>query len=106
MKPILLLAICLFLPLRLFAEPVTFDEFSLLVRMHESDSYIMGQLAQRRLIRGLTGPQKATLKAQGASKTLLEATGDTTFLLPPNEAAAWETRRAELRKVEADAAAH
>src|SRR4051812_9948950 len=48
-----------------WAAPLSFNEISLLVRLHEPETYIQQQLAQRRLLRALTPEQEAKLKSEG-----------------------------------------
>jgi len=79
--------------LSLKAAPIPFEEVSLLVRMHEPDSFITQQLTQRRLVRAFTPQQEATLKSQGASDSLIQALRNPTASLSLSEAAAFEIRR-------------
>jgi hypothetical protein len=89
----------------LSAAPITYEEVSLLVRMHESDAYIAQQVAQRLLVRPLTPPQEASLKAQGASEAVLRSLRRPDTSLSEAEAAAYETARAEQKKAVLDAIA-
>src|SRR5438067_10694428 len=57
----------------LTAAPVNFNEVSLWVRAHESDQSIVREVSQRKLARALTPQQESTLKAQGASDSLVQS---------------------------------
>lgn len=106
MQPKLIsLALLLAAPCWLRSAPVTYDEVSLLVRMHESDAYIAQQVAVRRLVRPLTAAQEATLQAQGASAAFLAALRDPNTTLSEAEAVSFDTRRAAQRKAVLDALA-
>jgi septal ring factor EnvC (AmiA/AmiB activator) len=103
MKPKLTtLALLLAAPCWLAAAPIAYDEVSLLIRMHETDSYIAQQVAQRRLVRPLTPAQEATLKAQGASEGFLAALRNPNTTLSDAEAVAFETRRAAQKQAVLD----
>ncbi len=91
------IALLFALTLSLGAAPVAFDEVSLLVRMHESDSFITQQLTQRRLLRALTPQQEATIKAQGASDALLQALRNPNIRLSDSEATAFDIRREQQK---------
>lgn len=54
------------------AQPMKFNEVSLLVRSHESDRAIVQEVSRRKLAQALTPEQEAKLKAQGASESLLQ----------------------------------
>lgn len=80
-----------------FAEPIEFSEVSLLVRAGESESAIIQEVRDRRLVRALTPAQEAALKKQGASDTLLQSLRAANLALPAAEAAAFDTRRQNRR---------
>jgi hypothetical protein len=93
----------------LSAAPITFNEVSLLVRMRETDTYLIQQLSERRLLRAINPGQEAALRAQGASDALLQALRDPVVILSNEEAVAFETwseeqKRAIERKIAAEAA--
>jgi hypothetical protein len=77
------------------AAPMTFAEVSLLVRMHEREQFIAQEVAQRHLLRALTGDEEARLKAQGAPESLVAALRQPEWVLPAAEATAFEAWRAE-----------
>ncbi len=79
------------------AAPIAFNEVSLLVRMKEKENYIVQQVEQRRLLRGLTAEQEAKLKADGASENLLQALRKPDAVLPAAEATAFEDWSAEQK---------
>jgi hypothetical protein len=76
-----------------FARPLEFSELSLLVRAHDSDSFIVDTVAQRKLLRSLTPQQENTLRAQGASDSLIRALHRSDFTLSQSEAASFEAAR-------------
>jgi hypothetical protein len=76
-----------------FARPLEFGELSLLVRAHESDSFIIDTAAQRKLLRPLTPQQENTLRAQGASDSLIRSLHRSDLTLSQSEVAAFETAR-------------
>lgn len=80
------------------AAPISFNEVSLLVRMHETEPSITQQLSQRRLLRALTPEQEAKLKADGASESLLQTLRQPATVLPLAEAVAFETWTAEQKQ--------
>lgn len=63
----------LVLPQLSFARPIDFNEVSLLVRSHESESSIRNEVSRRRLSHALTAQQETTLKTQGASDSLVQS---------------------------------
>jgi hypothetical protein len=85
-------AIALFLALAAsaFARPLEFSELSLLVRAHESDSSVISIAASRKLSHPLTPAQEATLRAQGASDSLLRSLHNSNLVLSPAAATAYE----------------
>lgn len=73
---------------QLDARPVNFNEISLLVRCRESESSIRNDVAQRKLQHPLTAQQETTLKAQGASDSLVQALRNSNLLASKEEAEA------------------
>jgi Skp family chaperone for outer membrane proteins len=84
--------------LRSSATPIDFGEVSLLVRAHETELSIIQDVAQRKLLHKLTPDQERTLKAQGASDSLVQNLRSTNFVLSTADAAAFEADRAQARK--------
>lgn len=80
------------------AAPIAFEEVSLLVRVGEPTEFITRQVAERHLLRALTPGQEARLKAAGATEGLLQALRNPATVLPPEEAAAFETWSAGQRE--------
>lgn len=74
------------------AAPIAYNEISLLVRMRESNAYIVQQVRTRSLLRPLTPQQEATLAAQGAPEQLLSALRDPKVVLSDAEATAFEAQ--------------
>src|SRR5437763_9323148 len=79
---------------QLSARPIGFSELSLMVRMHESESDIKNDIAERKLLHGLTQPQEGILKSQGASDSLIKSLRDSNLVVSKEEAAAVETAAA------------
>jgi hypothetical protein len=75
------------------ARPIDFSEVSLLVRAHEPESSIIDDVSQRRLVHSLTSQQENTLKAQGASNSLVQSLRNSNFVLSKEEAAAFDAQR-------------
>jgi hypothetical protein len=81
---------------QLSARPLDFNEVSLLVRCRESESAIKDEVSQRKLMRPLTPQQESTLKAQGASDSLVQALRNSNLLASKEEAAAVDARDRRL----------
>src|SRR5256886_15925818 len=79
---------------QLFARPIGFSELSLMVRMHESENDIKNDIAERKLLHGLTQPQEGILKSQGASDSLIKSLRDSNLVASKEEAAAVESAAA------------
>jgi hypothetical protein len=79
-----------FIAASVFARPLEFREISLLVRSHESDSFIIDTASQRKLLRPLTPQQENTLRSQGASDSLIRSLHGSGLVLSSAEAAAYE----------------
>ncbi len=71
-----------------FARPIGFSEISLMVRMHETEASIKDDVAQRKLLHLLTGPQETLLKSQGASDSLISSLRDSKLVASKDEVAA------------------
>jgi hypothetical protein len=80
----------------LSARPLDFNEVSLLVRCRESESSIKDEVSQRKLMRPLTPQQESTLKAQGASDSLVQALRNSNLVASKEEAAAVDARDRRL----------
>jgi hypothetical protein len=80
------------------ARPIDFSEVSLLVRAHEPESSIIDDVSQRRLVHSLTSQQENTLKAQGASNSLVQSLRNSNFVLSKEEAAAFDAQRDQQAK--------
>jgi len=83
--------------LSLPAAPLAFEEVLLLVRTHETDSFISQQLSQRRLLHALTPQQEAALKELGASGALLQVLRNPNVQLSEAETATFEARREQQK---------
>jgi len=68
-----LLAGSLILPSLASARPLDFNEVSLLVRVRENESSIRNEVTRRKLAHPLTAQQESTLKAQGATDSLVQS---------------------------------
>src|SRR6266403_1278454 len=91
---LLIVAASLFVASQLSARPIGFSELSLMVRMHESETSIKNEVAERKLLHGLTQPQEGILKSQGASDSLIKSLRDSNLVISKEEAAAVEAAAA------------
>src|SRR3982750_4905063 len=91
---LLMLAAFFFAAGQLSARPIGFSELSLMVRMHESETDIKNDVAERKLLHGLTQPQEGILKSQGASDSLIKSLRDSNLVASKEEAAAAESAAA------------
>jgi hypothetical protein len=91
---LLILAASVFLASQLSARAIGFTEVSLMVRMHESETSIKNEVAERKLLHGLTQPQEGILKSQGASDSLIKSIRDSNLIVSKDEAAAAESAAA------------
>jgi len=91
---LLIVATSLLAASQLSARPVGFSELSLLVRMHEPETSIKKEVAERRLLHGLTQPQEGILKSQGASDSLIQSLRNSNLVASKEEAAAVESAAA------------
>src|SRR5438309_6211542 len=89
-----ILAAALLVSNQLSARPIGFSELSLMVRMHESEASIKNDVAERKLLHGLTQPQEGILKSQGASDSLIKSLRDSNLVALKEEAAAAESAAA------------
>src|SRR6266571_1695321 len=105
---LLLLAACLFAASQLSARPIGFSELSLMVRMHESETSIKNEVAERKLLHGLTQPQEGILKSQGASDSLIQSLRNSNVVVSKEEAAAVESaaRESSMPSAEIHPAGH
>jgi hypothetical protein len=79
------------------ARPIDFNEVSLLVRAHENEASIKDEVARRKLMHTLTPQQENTLKAQGASDSLLQSLRNSNLVASKEEVAAIETRDRQVQ---------
>ena len=84
-----------FVSFQLQARPIGFSEISLLVRMHEPESSIKNEVAERKLLHPLTQPQENLLKTQGASDALIKSLRDSNVVASKEEVTAAETPTAQ-----------
>ena len=90
----LITAASLFVASQLHARPIGFSELSLMIRMHEPESTIKSEVAERKLLHGLTQPQETLLKQQGASDSFVQSLRDSKLVVSKEEAAAVENAAA------------
>jgi hypothetical protein len=105
----ILFAALLLVPGQAFARPVDYNEVSLLVRCRESESSIRDEVTRRKLMRPLTPQQESTLKAQGASDSLVQSLRNSNLVASKEEAEevdARDRRLAAARMMESPAAPH
>jgi hypothetical protein len=74
------------------ARPIDFNEVSLFVRAHQSESSIKEEVSRRKLMHALTPQQESTLKSQGASDSLIQSLRNANLVASKEETAAIETR--------------
>src|SRR5436853_5872319 len=91
---LLILATFLLAAGQLFAKPIGFSELSLMVRMHQSETDIKSDVADRKLLHPLTQPQESLLKSQGASDSLIQSLRDSKLVVSKEEAVAAESAAA------------
>jgi hypothetical protein len=77
------------------ARPIGFSEISLLVRSHESEAFIKGDVSQRKLLHALTPVQENILKSQGATDSLIQTLRNSNLVVSKEEAAAAEAAARE-----------
>src|SRR6266404_9026699 len=100
---LLILAASLLAASQLSARPIGFSELSLMVRMHEPEASIKNEVAERKLLHGLTQPQEGILKSQGASDSLIKSLRDSNLVASKDEVAAAESAAREASAPSADA---
>jgi hypothetical protein len=88
------------------AMPIDFSEVSLLVRAGETESSIIQDVSQRKLLYPLTSQQEQTLKRQGASDSLVSALRNSNIVISKDEATAIENMRHQNAARIATAAHH
>ena len=106
---LLIVATSLLAASQLSARPIGFSELSLLVRMHEPETSIKKEVAERKLLHGLTQPQEGVLKSQGASDSLIQSFRNSNLVVSKEEAAAVESaaaRESSASAVELHPAGH
>ena len=105
---LLILAASLFAVSQVSARPIGFSELSLMVRMHESETSIKNEVAERKLLHGLTQPQEGILKSQGASDSLIQSLRNSNVVVSKEEAAAVESaaRESSMPSAEIHPAGH
>src|SRR5437868_12405019 len=91
---LLIVAASLLAASQLFARPIGFSELSLLVRMHEPETSIKNEVAERKLLHGLTQPQEGILKSQGARDSLIQSLRNSNLVVSKEEAVAVESAAA------------
>jgi len=89
-------------PLTGYARPIDFSEVSLWVRAHQSDADIKDDVAHRKLMHPLTPQQESTLKAQGASDSLIQSLRGNNNVASKEEVAAAESAHAAAVKAAAE----
>src|SRR5882762_5858172 len=99
---LLIVAASLLAASQLFARPIGFSELSLLVRMHEPETSIKNEVADRKLLHGLTQPQEGILKSQGARDSLIQSLRNSNLVVSKEQAVAVES--AAAREASASAA--
>src|SRR5437660_10879449 len=99
---LLIVAASLLVASQLSARPIGFSELSLMVRMHESESDIKNDVAERKLLHGLTQPQEGILKSQGASDSLIKSLRDSNLVASKDEVTAAEAAVREASAPSAD----
>ena len=78
-----------------FARPLDFNEVSLLVRAHENETSIKDEVTRRKLVHPLTAQQENTLKAQGATDSLLQSLRSSSVIASKEEAAAFDASHSQ-----------
>ena len=91
---LLIIAASLLAASQLSARPIGFSELSLMVRMHESETSIKNEVADRKLLHGLTQPQEGILKSQGASDSFIQSLRNSNLVVSKEEAVAVESAAA------------
>ena len=106
-RVLIALGLSMFVTSQLHARPMGFSELSLMVRMHEPESSIKNEVAERKLLHGLTQPQESLLKSQGATDSLIQSLRDSKLVVSKEEDAAVETAAArESNALSAEITSH
>jgi hypothetical protein len=71
---------------------MNFNEVSLWVRAKETDKSILNEVKERKLAKALTPQQESTLKAQGASDSLIQSLRNSAFVASATDVAATEPK--------------
>jgi len=87
----------LFSTIPALARPIDFNEVSLLVRAHENEASIKNQVGTRKLMHPLTPQQESTLKAQGASDSLIQSLRNSSWIASKDEVAVIESHERQAR---------
>src|SRR5438045_3588999 len=74
------------------AAPVNFNEVSLWIRAKETDKSILSEVKERKLAKALTPQQESTLKAQGASDSLVQSLRSSALIAASTDVAATEPK--------------
>src|SRR5438067_668790 len=90
-------AVVLLIPFQSFARPIDFNELSLLVRVRESDSSIKDEVSRRKLMHSLTAQEESTLKAQGASDSLVQSLRNSGWVASKEEVAVAEKSDRQMK---------
>jgi hypothetical protein len=85
-----------------FARPIDFNEVSLLVRSHENEASIRDEVSRRKLMHPLTSQQETTLKAQGASDSLVQSLRNTNVVASKEQVTAVEAARTQTNSDKAE----
>lgn len=75
------------------ADPVTYQELSLRLRMGDTPQALLQEIAQRKLLEPLTREQEAALKNSGAAAEWVAALEAPALLASPEAAAAYRARK-------------
>jgi hypothetical protein len=98
--PLLLLALFLGLAITLpAAEPMTFEELSLMLRTGSSAQEILNDVTRRKLLQPLTSGEQETLREHGATPALLNALQSSSLLASAEEAAAYRANHQPARRM-------
>ncbi|MFL6569813.1 MAG: hypothetical protein ACJ8LI_11645 [Chthoniobacterales bacterium] len=89
---------CSFSASNAFAQPIDFNEVSLLVRAHESEPSIVSEVSRRKLLHPLTPQQETTLKGQGARDSLIQSLRRQDVAMSAADATAYETHRNQVQQ--------
>ena len=85
------------------AEPMTFEELSLMLRTGSSPQEILHDVTRRKLLQPLTSGEQETLREQGAPPALLNALQSSTLIASAEEAAAYRAHHQPARQIISEA---